>query len=292
MREHTREQYEERILRVQMFIQRRLDESLALDDLADVACFSPYHFHRIFRGMVGESVKEYVRRLRLERAVQELRWTKRRVTDIALEAGYETHESFTRAFRSTYGVSPSACRKGPHDGSGPFDDGRGRRYVTVLTRPGGQKMDATIQNFDAMTVASVRHVGPYAECGKAWEKLCSSEQVQAACQPDVLCIGICYDDPDVTDADKIRSDACMTVREDFTPGDGVEKQEIPGGDHAVLIHTGPYDGLHDCYRWLFGEWLPGSGREPQAAPSMEIYRNSPETTPPEELVTEIRVPLK
>src|SRR6185436_20700588 len=110
MKPETVESYRERMLAVLVHIQEHLDDPLPLEELADVAHFSPFHFHRIFRGMVGESVKEHVRRLRLERAAHRLRFTGEPVTEIALDAGYQTHESFTRAFGAMFGESPSEFR--------------------------------------------------------------------------------------------------------------------------------------------------------------------------------------
>src|SRR5437763_11130066 len=110
MRSQTEQAYRERVLRVLVYIQNYLDEALALDDLAAVAHFSPYHFHRIFRGMVGESVMEHVRRLRLERAAHRLKFGDQPVTRIAFDAGYETHEAFTRAFAAMFGTAPSQFR--------------------------------------------------------------------------------------------------------------------------------------------------------------------------------------
>jgi AraC family transcriptional regulator len=117
MRESTLEDYQQRLLRVLLHIQNHLDDPLQLDELAEVAHFSPYHFHRIFRGMTGESVKEHVRRLRLERAAHRLRFTGQPVTEIAFDAGYQQHEAFTRAFHTyvraiAHGISESASRRG------------------------------------------------------------------------------------------------------------------------------------------------------------------------------------
>src|SRR6266853_3843414 len=110
--------YQERVLRVLLHIQRNLDRPLELEELASVACFSPFHFHRIFRGIVGESVMEYVRRLRLEQAAQKLRFSDSPVIDVALDAGYESHEAFTRAFSARFGLSPSSFRKTRKTASG------------------------------------------------------------------------------------------------------------------------------------------------------------------------------
>ena len=123
--------------RVLVHIQSHLDEPMPLDQLAEVASFSPWHFHRIFRGMVGESVKEHVRRLRLERAAQQLRDTNRAVVDIALEAGYETHESFTRAFAAMFGPRRRSSATGRrHKEASPSQPGRRWRspFVTFLER--------------------------------------------------------------------------------------------------------------------------------------------------------------
>ena len=102
----TRKRYEEKILRVQLFIQNHLDEDLSLETLAAAADYSPCHFHRIFRGIAGESADDYDRRLRMERAAQSLRYRRRSVLDVALDAGYGSHEAFTRAFVRTFGVTP------------------------------------------------------------------------------------------------------------------------------------------------------------------------------------------
>ena len=102
--------YHARVLRVQLHIQAHLDASLSVDELASLAHFSPYHFHRIFRGLVGESLMAYVRRLRLERAAHELTLTPHSVKQIASRAGFRNHESFTRSFLGHFGISPSAFR--------------------------------------------------------------------------------------------------------------------------------------------------------------------------------------
>lgn len=91
----TLHDYKRRLLQVLVHIQQNLDGPLGLDELAAIACFSPFHFHRIFRGMVGESLKEHIRRLRLERAASQLKVGKQPVTQIALDAGYSSHEAFT-----------------------------------------------------------------------------------------------------------------------------------------------------------------------------------------------------
>ncbi len=294
MRDSTEKLYAERLLRVLVFIQQHLDEELPLEALARVAHFSPYHFHRIFRGMVGESLKEHIRRLRLERAAQRLKHTDRSVLEIALEAGFQTHEAFTRAFRTLLGCSPSQFRSD----SNAALAAHGIHYqgdvetTAVSLISGDGEMDVKIEHLDPLRVAFVRHIGPYHEVGKAWETLCTQLGKEGLLGPDSRFVGVCYDDPEVTAPEKIHYDACVTVDENFEPQGEVGVQTLPGGTFAVLTHIGPYDRLNQTYAELFGRWLPSSGRELRSEPSLEFYMNDPESTEPEDLLTDIYAPLE
>ena len=282
MKPITVDTYRERISAVLLHIQHSLDRPLSLEELADVAHFSPFHFHRVFRGMVGESVKEHVRRLRLERAAQQLRGTERPILDIALEAVYETHESFTRAFAEAFGMPPSEFRKN-------------RETSFEARRPTGRPTRASgfrIGKLDALRVVYIRHVGPYNEVGAAWSKLFPWAGRHGLLGPGMRMVGIAYDDPDITPSDKLRYDAALAVSRPVAPSGEIGVQEIPAGEYAVALHTGPYHCLSDSYAELAGGWLPGMGRELRGAAALEFYLNSPQNTPPEELRTEIWLPLE
>lgn len=297
MRPQTEQDYTERMLKVLVHIQQHLDEALSLDDLAAVAHFSPYHFHRIFQGMVGESLMAHVRRLRLERAATRLKHSDQPVTHIAFEAGYETHEAFTRAFRAMFGESPTGFREVhqslpmPHVPSGVHyaPDGEPASFTAHM---GGPTVEAKVEKIDEMKVAFIRHVGPYHEVGPTWAKLCkwAGPRRLMGWMPKLL--GLCHDDPDVTPPDKIRYDACLVIKEDIEPEGEIGVQAIAGGDYAVAIHRGPYEKLSETYAALCGQWIPAQGREIRSAPCFEVYKNSPETTKPEKLVTEVHVPLE
>src|ERR1035438_7696056 len=146
MKTSTAADYHERILRTLAHIQAHLDDAPDLDELACVACFSPYHFHRVFRGLVGEPVQEHVRRLRLERAAHRLKLQDEAVTSVALDAGYESHEAFTRAFHNMFGMSPTQFRaahqsapdspSGVHYSSTPAVRMGHSVRITTSSRPG------------------------------------------------------------------------------------------------------------------------------------------------------------
>lgn len=297
MKPDTQQTYRQRILKVLVHIQGHLDDALCLDDLAGVAVFSPYHFHRIFRGMVGESVQAHVRRLRLERAAMRLKTTDTSVLHVAFEAGFETHEAFSRAFRAMFDSSPTEFRK-QHQPMLPTPAPSGVHFSPAgdvdSFKPfetGGRPMDVKIETTKPMRVAFMRHVGPYHEVGETWQKLCGWAGPRGLFGPNTTLLGVCHDDPEVTPPEHIRYDACITAPDGLAADGDVGIQEIAGGDYAVTTHHGPYENLAATYAQLCGEWLPNSGRELRSAPSLEFYRNSPQDTKPEDLVTDIYVPL-
>ena len=298
MKSSTRSNYLDRIRQVLRYVQEHLDDSLTPDLLADVANFSVYHFHRIFSGLTGESLREHVRRLRLERAAGELRRTDRQVVEIALRAGYEAHEPFTRAFRARFGSPPAAYRKtgepvvfppclcGVHYGT----DMAVSRFIPL--QEDSNMIDVRIQSVPSRRLLALAHQGDYQAIGTAFERLAEVAASRGLLGPDAISIGIYYDDPDVTPVDRLRSHACVAVADSVREApEGFELLNLDGGQYAVGIHRGPYNRLHDSYVWLLAQWLPSSGREAANKPCHEIYVSDPRTTPEKELVTHICLPL-
>ncbi len=289
MKEETSEDYRARMLRVLVHIQQNLDAPLPLEELASIALFSPFHFHRIFRGLIGESVKEHVRRLRLERAAHRLRHTGQQITEIALDAGYQSLESFTRAFHRMFGQSPTEFRtRLGVVAYGPAPSGVHFVAVGVLEsfHPAPSTalpLEVRIEHLSEMHIAFVRHKGPYEETDAAYERLMTWAGIRGLLKPPVVIFGIAYDDPTVT--------APLVVAEDQKAEGEIGVRTIQGGKYAVTTHCGSYETLGETYTRFCGEWLPMSGRELLPAPALEFYRNSPQDTPPEKLLTDIYMPL-
>ena len=228
--------------------------------------------------MVGESVKEHVRRLRLERAAQRLKASDRPVLDIALEAGYETHESFTRAFAAMFESSPSTFRLGAQ-----------------MPRPGadgsGSPLEVSVREISSLRVAFVRHVGPFDGVGEAWQKLMMWAGRAGLLGSGVRMLGIVQDDPEITAPVKLRYDAALVVKDSVAAAGEIGIQDVAPGEYAVALHVGPYNTLGQTYARMCGEWLPESGRELASAAAVEFYLNSPMTARPGDLRTEICLPL-
>jgi len=272
-RHSTLEDYERRLLRAQALIQENLDQPLTPTELAAAAHFSLHHFHRIFRAQIGETVMQHIRRLRLERAARKMRGSGLRLIDLALEAGYDSHEAFTRAFIARFGVAPSEYREQPSARLAGW--ARERPAATVAVR-----------DCPAIRVAFMRHHGGYLSVGATGQGMRDWLERRGLRAP---MYGVCPDDPDVTEEARLRFDACAAVEPTFTADGAVGTGEIPAGSYAVGVHVGPYERLHETYLDIIGRWFPTSGYELAPEPVVEHYLNDPSCAAANDLQTEVRV---
>ncbi len=278
----NRADYREQIDAACRLLEARIAEDVALEEVAAAAFLSPFHFHRLFRGLTGETVGAYVRRLRLERAAYRLSQTEDDILAIALDVGYGSHEAFSRAFQRQFGTNPSVFRKE-------------RIAMTTTSKPTtSEPIDVRIETRPACTVAAVRHVGPYTAVGDTWGALMKwgwSKMMFGKLET----FGLCHDDPDVTPAEKLRYDACMVVKPGTKVKGDVQLTDLPAGAFAVTTHRGAYDSLGETYGRLFGHIAQHKidGRQYRLGdpPSREVYMNDPRKTKPEDLVTEIWMPV-
>lgn len=279
MRQTTERDYRRRILKVMDHLRTHLDEALSFERLAEIACFSPFHFHRIYRGMTGETVADTVRRLRLLRAATALGTGDRPIIDIAIEAGFDSGRGFTRAFRTLAGMTPSDYRR------------QHRKIDRDIRR--GVPMDVEIRDLPARRVVAMRKLGPYTEVPRVWDALLLWMRQRELTSRVESCIGVPYDDPEQVPSGQIRYDACFGLAPGPDPdlGDELHWLDIAGGPYAVYRHVGPYSQIGEAFGRLYGLWLPQSGVALRAAPPLEFYINNPETTSADRLVTELALPI-
>ncbi|HZI80934.1 MAG TPA: AraC family transcriptional regulator [Vicinamibacterales bacterium] len=280
----TRSDYAERLERVFRWLAEHLDDTLDLARLAEVACLSPYHFHRVYRAMQGETAADTVRRLRLHRAAVELITGELPIPRVARRAGYGSQEAFTRAFKAAYGVPPARYRAS----FVPTHTAHRQEDAMEATTT----YEATITTRPPVRVAALRHDGDYQSIGSTFERLMALAAGQGLLGADTRTFGIYYDDPSATPVSALRADACVVLPEDKTPSGDLHVREIRGGRYATVHYVGPYAELDRPYRWLYGTWLAQSGEEPADAPTVEAYLNDARMVPPSGLETEILLPLR
>ena len=275
------------IAQSQLYIEEHIDDEIPLDMLAAECGYSTFHFHSLFTGIVGEGVKEYQRRLKLQRSANQLLFSTTPLIDVALDAGYESQEGFSRAFKKRFSYSPLKFRKLQDK----YSFLSGGQLMSTANKTTSNPIEVTIKEFEPITVAAARYTGPYKDCKVAFTTLFTWAAPLGLLDAPEIVLGISYDDPRITPAEKLRYDACVNIPEDMEVAANLQKLTIAGGRYACAIHKGSYLTMAETYTKMLGEWFPESGEELADHPPLEVFINSPEDTPEEELLTELRVPL-
>lgn len=284
MTAHIEKNYQERILKVLIHIQNHLDDDLSLETLADVAHFSAYHFHRIFTAYTGESVKSYVRRLRLERATRDLLFTKLSLTHISERAGYDTQQSFHRAFKEMFGMTPLE-----------FQEKEQKLLFSHIKKTDAEPtVSVVIKKIDPITVVFKRNVGQANKIFETWLSFGTEIGLAHITAEKAQKITIPYDNAHITPTDKVRIDVCIGIDSlpDFKPSGDLGIQTIRGGKHAVITHHGSLETMEKTFELLFGIWLPKSGYEPDDHPNFILHHTIPILTQPDDMISDIYLPLK
>ena len=280
--ENNWKHYEKRFGLMTRYIYDHLDEKLDLNKLADIACLSPYHWHRIYHAVYGETIATTVKRLRLHQAAGYLANTSMTIPEVASKTGYENLQSFTRIFKSVYGMPPAQYRK----------QGSHTHFQNQLLDEDSVMHEINIKHIEKQQVVTVEHIGSYMQIGKAFDSLYSQLGMRNLMQANMRSIGLYYDDPSVVAEEQLHSRAGVIVEGNVEVDLPLEQTEIVPGRYAVLRHTGPYATMKAAYEWLYGHWLVNSSEEPANVPVFEEYLNNPRDTAPADLITDIYLPLK
>ncbi len=276
------ENYNDRLNRVLDYVYAHLEDDLSFDRLAEIACLSPYHWSRIYSAIRGETIVATIRRLRLQRAADRLANSDLEIGAIGVRAGYSSTDTFGRAFKGTFGVSPAAYReKGSH-----------AAFRAAQAASQANAFPVVVESLPERRCAGIDHTGSYMEVDHAMGRLFAELAARDALPAQPAMIGVFFDDPDLGPEAELRSRACLPVADGVTVDAPLVKTVLRGGSYAKLSYTGPYADMRGAYRWLLGVWLPASGYEPDDFPIFEAYLNDPREVPQSELRTDIHLPLK
>ncbi|MCC5015124.1 MULTISPECIES: AraC family transcriptional regulator [unclassified Legionella] len=280
--------YERQLKKVIEFIGKHLDEKLTLNQLSDIACFSKYHFHRLFTAYTGLSLQQYVRWLRLKRAAHQLIVNKdKSIIEIAINAGFESHESFTRAFKQACHLNPSEFRA-----QSSWQVWEQQPYC--LPKQGEMTMNVTIKNIAARRLAVLEHRGDPQKVGDSVNRLINWAKAQTInLKPKAgEAFGFAYDDPQTTPAAEFRFDLGITVPEQLKLEGEIIEKRLPAGRYAVATHKGSRNTIGDTVYGLYRDWLPESGEELGNLPCIFCYYNFDHEVAETELITECWLLLK
>ncbi|MFT7616853.1 MAG: AraC family transcriptional regulator [Planctomycetota bacterium] len=264
------------------FILENLQAPLKLDDIAKVACFSPFHFHRVFKALLGETLSDFITRVRLERAIRIMSFDKNKsMTQVALTCGLGSSSNFSRVFKQQYGVPPSrfdiaGLREQRHEeinnSSSEFTDG-----LRLERLPPGENPDNFVirmRELPERTVAYIRSLDPYRNgiVTGAVERLMFWAEARKLADGNWL--GYMWDDPQIVAHKDCRYDVGLEVT-DVTPEGEIGKLQFPAMLVAEVEMKGSIELEQRALDWLYGTWLPTSGYVPSAQPCFESWIGRP-----------------
>lgn len=290
--------YTERIDRVTDYLRANLDRSPTLDELAAVAYLSPFHFHRIFTAITGETVNAFSNRLRLEKAARKLKFTKDSATDIALSCGFSSSSTFSRSFKTLYGVSPTGYRK-----SGSIENSKICKDIFPVNEYVLPMSDAElessfpveIRDFPKRRVAFIRVIDAYREdlVPDAFDRMVKWAKKMDLFESETI-FGMSLDDPMVTPKDKYRYEVCITVSAsvELTDYPEISEMRMPECKYAVTKVSGDIKIVATATEYLFNKWLINSSFEPEHQPGLEIFLDKENICDWDHFELELCVPIK
>lgn len=263
-----------RLLPVLTHVQTHLNDDLSLGVLAGLAGLSPSHFHRLFHHTIGETPKQYTQRLRLEQAAYQLKLLNTSILDIAINTGYQSHETFSRAFRRQFGITPKMYRR--KESLLEWIEQQQSTESLNHLQSGFQISRPVVVKIQPISAAFIRSLGPYIDADMhAYDRLITWAKKRDFYRGDNLLLGIGHDDPTITPAEKLRFDACIEIDQPIVSEGEIGFQVIPEGVFARTTYIGPYGRmLEQAYGAIFQQLFSLKRYQVIGIPAIEIYRTT------------------
>ena len=258
-----------------VFIENNLYDSIVASDISDEVSYSYYHFHRYFQAVMGETLGSYIRSRRLTQAALELITTDKNIMDIAISLRFESHEAFTRAFKTRYKMTPKQYRANSINmligNKQPYIDEEFRYLGNITLVPEivsisqrcvmGMRFETTVKDNKSVVM---------------WERF-NKELVKL----DAVCLSSCryeiFEVGDSCSVDTFNDESCCSVfigievPEGFKIPSSMKMRTLFGVRYARFIHTGAVATLPQTYQYIWGTWFPKSNFEIAGYDDFECY---------------------
>ena len=273
----SNEIYRQRINKVIDYVSQNLDKPISLEKLASISYFSPYHFHRIFVAVTGESVNNFTVRVRLEKTARLLKFTKNTISHIAFECGFSSPSDFSRTFKKYFDVAPSAYRK-----NGKLKNSKickelfpvSEYHCTMTKEELKHNFPIEIRMLPKRRIAYIRVKNSFREgvVLKAYDNLIKWAKESNLFDSEHV-FGMSVDDPLVTPKEKYRYEVCITIPDDFEikSNNYIETMVLPRCKYAIASVSGNFNFVATGIKYLYTDWIINSKYEPEHQPGFEIF---------------------
>ena len=306
---HQEKEYQTRVRKVLAYIQENLSEELPLAKLSGIACFSPFHFQKIFSQYVGESPKQYIIRLRLERIAHYLAiYPALSINDAAFQIGFSSPSTFIRAFKKYYGTTPEAFRNLSLEEIskiGISNPRKGKLFdlypaefwqldmVTEEVSGLTPELNIGIRMNRSLNVAFIdAHLGDEDVIPNTFKALTRWAEPRDLITGSTQFIGMLLDMPFFTEYEKCRYRACISLPEGVPAPRDIGFTVIPGGKYACYPVKGPIQGVFRSLVAFSHGWLAQSGYQIAEITGFEVYSENPAAKPYESIQRQVFIPVK
>jgi len=294
----SNEIYQSRINLAIDYVNNNLDRSISLDELASVSFFSPYHFHRIFTAVTGESVFDFTNRVRLEKVARLLKFTKDSVSQISYECGFSSPATLSRSFKQYFGCAPSTYRKG-----GVIENSKIRKelhdidqyYCPENAEEFTNDFPVRIEEFPQRRIVFIRVKDSFKEgvVLDVYRQIIEWAKSVNLFETETI-FGMSKDDPYVTPQEKYTYDVCMTIPHDFVVQTDldIETKVLPKCKYAVTTVSGDFNKVATAINFMFNHWLINSVYEPEHLAGLEVFRDREKVLDWSYLDLDLCIPVK
>ena len=274
------------------FVENRFREEISIKDIEDVSFYSYRNINRIFLALQHETIGQYVKRMKLEKAAEYLKFSEVKVSDIAFEVGYSDIAAFSKAFKKQFGCSPSNFRN-----SQELKQYITQKVVFPYETPNKQIPKFEIEEIPSFDILYLTYQGSYEnidQIKKTWDQLIMYALKLNLLKEETIVLGEILDDNEITDDLHCRYNAAIVLEEDanFRLKGLFKTKRIAKQKYAKFVHKGSHETSIDTYSLIYGYWMTEVQLEFEDKPILEFYLNDEANTPEEDLLTEIYIPVK
>ncbi|PKH49931.1 AraC family transcriptional regulator [Tenacibaculum sp. Bg11-29] len=283
----TKEHYINRLQQVVSYLRTKYYQKILIEDLEELSNFSYRNLQRIFKANYAETIGAYVIRVKVENSAKMLLFTKDEIKQIADKVGYSDVQSFSKAFKKHYGISPAIYRNKKEE----ILQKKNSKQHTIMPF-----FENRIIELKSKKVLYKTYKGDYYnnQINEIWNRLLTESAAVNINIDEAISFGIIWDEPIISEKISYNYDACIIIDEVIKiPSKKFKTKIIPSQKYAVFIHIGDYRSISKTYDKIFSNWIFTSGKEVSEKPFLEFYiKHESHTNDENEYETEIYVPLK
>lgn len=282
----------ERYKKLILFIEEKFKEEISKKDIEDISFYSYRNINRIFLALHHETIGQYIKRIKLEKAAEYLKFSSENISDIANEIGYSDIAAFSKAFKKQFRCSPSSFRN-----SSKIKQHITQKAIFSLENTQEQILNYELEEVPGFDILYLTYQGSYENINgieKTWKQLISYASKHSLLQEETIILGEILDDDEITDTLHCRYNAGVILEKEIDfPLKGLFKtKHIAQQKYAKFVHKGSHESSTDTYNLIYGYWLTEVQLEFEDKPTLEFYLNDESDTPEKELLTEIYIPVK